>query len=322
MAVVSRRSRSWWYAVAVPAVLAAAVAGALGASRDAAPPPADHGATALPPDPSAPAVSAPAASAPPAEVLYAAEQVLIRDCMQRRGFRYWPVPRQPVPELREFPYVLDDVSYARRYGYGGALERRLQETIAADPNVRYARELPPERGAAAVRARNGDPGEPDALRVTLPAGGVLRRSSHSCTSEAERQLYRDLPGWYRVTRITDNLAGPRVGRVLADPRYADGVRAWRRCMRAAGHDVADPASARASAPEPTPVTPGSVTPGEIRLAVAEATCATRTGLGRLARRLDAEHRRAVDSRFRTEIADRLRLEADALPRARAALAAG
>ncbi|MET8066277.1 hypothetical protein, partial [Micromonospora sp. NPDC005313] len=279
MAVVSRRSRSWWYAAAVPAVLAAAVAGALGASRDAAPPPGDHGAAALPPGPSAPALSA-----PPADLLYAAEQVLIRDCMQRRGFRYWPVPRQPVPELREFPYVLDDVPYARRHGYGGALERRLQETIAADPNARYVRELPPERGAAAVRAVNGDPGEPDALRATLPAGGVLRRSSHSCTSEAERQLYRDLPGWYRVTRITDNLAGLRAGRVLADPRYADGVRAWRRCMRAAGHDVADPASARASAPEPTSGsgTSGSVTPGEIRLAVAEATCATRTGFDRLA----------------------------------------
>ncbi|MEU1761822.1 hypothetical protein ACFYON_25755 [Micromonospora sp. NPDC005686] len=319
MAVVSRRSRSWWYAAAVPAVLAAAVAGALGASRDAAPPPGDHGAAALPPGPSAPALSA-----PPADLLYAAEQVLIRDCMQRRGFRYWPVPRQPVPELREFPYVLDDVPYARRHGYGGALERRLQEAMAADPNARYVRDLPPERGAAAVRAVNGDPGEPDALRATLPAGGVVRRSSHSCTSEAERQLYRDLPGWYRVTRITDNLAGLRVGRVLADPRYADGVRAWRRCMRAAGHDVADPASARASAPEPTSGsgTSGSVTPGEIRLAVAEATCATRTGLGRLARRLDAEHRRAIDGRFHTEVAERLRLEAAALPLARAVLAAG
>ncbi|WP_435055129.1 hypothetical protein [Micromonospora aurantiaca (nom. illeg.)] len=318
MAVVSRRTRSLWYAVAVPAALAAAVAGALGARPDIAPPSEGH-ASAGPPAASAAAVPVPPVSGTPAEVRYAATQALIRDCMQRRGFRYWPVPRQPVPELREFPYVLDDVSYARRHGYGTALERRLQETMAADPNARYVRDLPPERGAAAVRAVNGDPGEPDALRATLPAGGVLRRSSHSCTSEAERQLYRDLPGWYRVTRITDNLAGLRVGRVLADPRYADGVRAWRRCMRAAGHDSADPASARASTPEPTS---GSVTPGEIRLAVSEATCATRTGLGRLARRLDAEHRRALDRQFHTEVAERLRLEAAALPRARAVLAAG
>ncbi|MFD4206924.1 hypothetical protein ACFWRG_13140 [Micromonospora tulbaghiae] len=315
MAVVSRRARSWWYALAVPAALAAAAAGALGARPDVAPPSESHRAPAA----SAAAEPVPPATAPAADVRYAATQVLIRDCMQRRGFRYWPVPRQPVPELREFPYVLDDVSYARRYGYGGALERRLQEAMAADPNARYVRELPPERGGAAVRAVNGDPGEPDALRATLPAGGVLRRSSHSCTSEAERQLYRDLPGWYRVTRITDNLAGLRVGRVLADPRYADGVAAWRRCMRAAGHDVADPASARASAPEPAS---GSVTPGEIRLAAAEATCATRTGFGRLARRLDAEHRRALDRRFHTEVAERLRLEAAALPRARAVLATG
>ncbi|MGW5081214.1 hypothetical protein [Micromonospora echinospora] len=318
MADVSRRVRSLWYAVAVPAVLAAAVAGAMGASRDTTPPPDERGA-AGPPAASAPAVSAPPPSAPPAEVLYAATQLLIRDCMQRRGFRYWPVPRRPVPELREFPYVLDDVSYARRHGYGGVLERRLQEAMAADPNARYVRELPPERGAAAVRAVNGDPGEPDALRATLPTGGVLRRSSHSCTSEAERRLYLDLPGWYRAVKITDNLAGLRVGRVLADPRYADGVTAWRRCMRAAGHDVADPAAARASVPEPAS---GSVAAGEVGLAVSEATCATRTGLGRLSRRLDAEHRRAVERRFRTEVADRLRLESAALPRARAALAAG
>ncbi|MEU7809775.1 MULTISPECIES: hypothetical protein [unclassified Micromonospora] len=311
------RSRSLWYAVAVPAVLAAAVAGAMGAGRDTTPPPDERGA-AGPPVASAPAVSAPPPSASPAEVLYAATQLLIRDCMQRRGFRYWPAPRRPVPELREFPYVLDDVSYARRHGYGGALERRLQEAMAADPNARYVRELPPERGAAAVRAVNGDPGEPDALRATLPAGGVLRRSSHSCTSEAERRLYLDLPGWYRVVKITDNLAGLRVGRVLADPRYAAGVTAWRRCMRAAGHDVADPAAARASVPEPAS---GSVATGELELAVSEATCATRTGLGRLSRQLDAEHRRAVERRFRTEVADRLRFETAALPRARAALAA-
>ncbi|MDO3686134.1 hypothetical protein [Micromonospora sp. C28ISP2-4] len=320
MAVVSRRARSWWYALAVPAALAAAVAGALGARPDIAPPPESHrapaaGATAAP----VPPASAAPASGTPAEMRYAATQVLIRDCMQRRGFHYWPAPRQPVPELREFPYVLDDVSYARRYGYGGALERRLQEAMAADPNTRYVRELPQERGAAAVRAVNGDPGEPDALRATLPGGGTVRRSSHSCTSEAERQLYRDLPGWYRVTRITDNLAGLRVGRVLADPRYAGGVAEWRRCMRAAGHDVADPASARVSVPEPAA---GAASAGEIRLAVTEATCAARTGFGRLARRLDAEHRRALDRRFHTEVAERLRLEAAALPRARAVLAAG
>lgn len=314
MAAVMRRSRSWWYAAAVPAVLAAAVAAALGAGWGTTPPPGARGL-----DVPQPAATAQAASAPPAEVLYAATQLLIRDCMQRRGFRYWPVPRRPVPELREFPYVLDDVSYARRYGYGGVLERRFEAAMAADPNARYARQLPPERGAAAVRAVNGDPGEPDALRATMPGGGVLRRSSHSCTSEAERHLYGDLPTWYRAAKITDSLAGLRVGRVLADPRYADGVTAWRRCMRAAGQDFTDPAAARASVPEPASDT---VSAGEVRLAVAEATCATNTGLGRLARRLDAEHRRAVERQFHTEVADRLRLEAAALPRARAVLAAG
>lgn len=166
---------------------------------------------------------------------------------------------------------------------------------------------------------NGDPDEPDALRATVPGGGVLRRSSHSCTSEAERRLYGDLPAWYRVTKTTDNLVGLRVGRVLADPRYAAGVTGWRRCMHAAGYDFADPAAARASVPEPRSYT---VPAGEVRLAVAEATCATRTGLDRLARRLDAEHRRAVEARFRTDVADRLRLEAAALPRARAVLAGG
>ncbi|NES29271.1 hypothetical protein GCE86_18005 [Micromonospora terminaliae] len=319
MAGGSRRSRSWWYAVAVSAVLAVAVGAAVGAGRDTTPPPGDHGAAGRQPVATAPPPAAPAASAPAAEVLHAATQLLIRDCMQRRGFRYWPVPRRPVPELREFPYVLDDVSYARRHGYGGVLERRFEAAMAADPNTRYARELPPERAAAAVRAVNGDPGEPDALRATLPAGGVLRRSSHSCTSEAERHLYGDLPAWYRAAKTTDNLAGLRVGRVLADRRYAAGVTAWRRCMRGAGHDYADPAAARASVPEPAS---GTVPAGEVRLAVAEASCATETGLGRLARRLDAEHRRAVERQFPTEVADRLRLEGAALPRARAVLAGG
>src|SRR4051794_25468603 len=48
------------------------------------------------------------------ELLYTAEQLLIKACMRRAGFTYHPAPRNPVPGYRDFPYVVDDVDWARR----------------------------------------------------------------------------------------------------------------------------------------------------------------------------------------------------------------
>jgi hypothetical protein len=58
---------------------------------------------------------------------------------------------------------------------------------------------------------------------------------------------------------------------------------------------------------------------EVAIAVAEATCATDSGLAARAAALDAEHGEAVRREHADAVATRDRLRREALPRARAAL---
>jgi hypothetical protein len=254
-------------------------------------------------------------TAPEAALLHAAEQELIRVCMAELGFPYWTIAYQPVPEYREFPYVVDDVAWARRHGYGGALEQRLRQLRISDPNTRYFAGLSTGRKRAALTAINGE--RPVGLEAVLPDGGVLRRSDGGCTSRAEHRLYGDVRTWFRVEQIVSSLGSMRRGRVAGDPRFQQAVQRWARCMRDAGHRYSNPSDLRASLPEPGPPRAHDM---EVRLAVAEATCAHRSGLAAVARELDGHHAATLNHDHRDDVATKRRLELAAVPRARAILA--
>ncbi|HEY3688665.1 MAG TPA: hypothetical protein VGL93_36840 [Streptosporangiaceae bacterium] len=240
-----------------------------------------------------------------AGLLERAEQELIRRCMARAGFRYWPVghPADPVP----FRYVVDDVAWAGRYGYGTALRRAAEVRAAADPNRRYFTSLPPARQAAAVRALDGT--RPAGLTATLPNGLVVRHSDRGCDVRAQRTLYGNLPRWYASTKITENLPGQRYGLVVSDPRWRAATPAWSACMRRAGYPFATPDEAHAAVSAAPPAG------GERRQAVAEARCAVATGLGALAGRLDREHAARQARRYRVLLAERDKRQRQALPTA-------
>ena len=245
-----------------------------------------------------------------AQLLHDAEQIAMRDCMARAGFTLVPTPLTPLPEMREFPYVLDDVAWARRHGYGTALERRAKAAAKSDPNQRYFASLPAGRKQAAVTALNGDrTGE---LEARLPTGGLLRRSDDGCTSEAERRVYGDLPTWYRVKRVFGVLVQQRRQKVTEDPRFTAAVSTWARCMARAGHSYPSPIEARsAGGMAHRPLAQAA----EISLAVAEATCAG-TGLAATARDLDRQYAAEIVAGNRETVAAKRRLEDEALPRAR------
>ncbi|MFC4592096.1 hypothetical protein [Sphaerisporangium corydalis] len=251
-----------------------------------------------------------------AATLHTAEQLLTARCMGRRGFSYWPVARNPVPEYREFPYVLDDLAYARRYGYGTGLEHRMRELSEAHPNKRHVRALPEPRRLAWLAALHGQ-GTDEQLRAALPSGGVVARSARSCTSEAERDLYEDLPEWYRVMQFTRSLTSVRRGRVVSDARFAAASARWSRCMRGEGHDHRDPAAIRRELDDPAGDRPSAYWS---RLAVAEATCADRSGLGATARELDRAYERRLREEYPDQTGTMRRLRLAAVPRARAVVA--
>jgi hypothetical protein len=236
--------------------------------------------------------------------------------MGRHDFKVW-IAGKPWPRAPEFPYVVDDVAWASRHGYGSDIERRLEELKKADPNQRYVVRLSPQRQKAYSQALHGEhPGSPGNMTATVPTGGVVGASSRGCIAEAQREVYGDLAGWFQASTVTNNLAGTRAGLVTQDPQFLGALRRWSRCMHAGGYPYANPGEARAAVPT---VKRRRTRKLEIRVAVAEATCAVRTGLAATARRLDRHYAAVVRKQYRSDVVTKRRMELAALPRARAVI---
>ena len=246
-----------------------------------------------------------------ADTLTVAEQLLLHDCMRGAGFDYVVADPREIPEVRDFPYVLDDVAWARRHGYGTDLRRAREHAAADDPNERYFQALPAKRRAAALVAANGS--DPNRLTITTIDGAQYGRDPRSCGSQAQQRLYGDLAGWFGARASMDAIDAMRVDAVLTDPAYVRATRPWAGCMRWSGHPVASPAALRATLPDPRHPWPKAT---EISLATAEATCAERSGLAATATALDKHHDTALRARYRAVVSTYERLRAAALPRAR------
>jgi hypothetical protein len=242
-------------------------------------------------------------------LLHDAEQNLIRACMTRQGLGYWLVSEDPLPEYRDFPYVVDDVAWAAKHGYGDDLRRRMQELSESHPNRRHFATLSARQRQVWITSLHG--GQDGGLEARLPSGGILHHSATGCTSEAERRLYGDLATWYRVKYVVNDLVNERRRRVVADPAFTAATADWSRCMHRLGHQYADPADIRAhlNASKTSPKT-------QVRLAVAEATCATRTDLATTADELDRRYAKALAREDHTDTAAKSELELAAVPGAR------
>jgi hypothetical protein len=246
-------------------------------------------------------------------LLHQAEQILIRACMARHGFRYWLAPPPAGPQ---FPYLVSSVAWARRYGFGGEPEG-LQR--AANASSRYIGGLlPAGRQAYGIALNGAGPGAPG-VTATIPQGGEIGQNTSSCRTRAETGLYRQFRAWFRADSVTDDLPAIWEAEVLNDPGYQRAVRRWARCMHAAGYRYASPAQAAASfvaAPARRPRA------AEVRVAVAEAGCVARTGLERTARQLIMAFARPLRARYRADLSVDRRLSLAALGRARAIVRSG
>ncbi|MET9470373.1 hypothetical protein ABZY44_37420 [Streptomyces sp. NPDC006544] len=275
------------------------------------------GGAPLPERGGAPAASGERASEPPREpvpaeldLLHTARELLLRDCMRAKGFVYQPVPRQPVPEAREFPLVLDDVDWARRHGYGSDLAAVAERNQRDDVNQHYFESLPADRRVQALLAANGP--RTEGLTARTPDGMEMGRSPEGCQSDADRTLYGDLAGWFQARTTLTSLTSLVSERAGAAPEFSEATRPWAVCMRTAGHDFADPAAVRAALPVPRTE--------EIRLAVAEATCAQSSGLAETASGLSRKFETELRERYRADVNTAFRLQLGALSRARSVIA--
>jgi hypothetical protein len=244
--------------------------------------------------------------------LFRAEQTLIQRCMAQQGFDWTPSVENPIPEDRDFPYGIDDLTWARTHGYGSDIQDQIVQVRESDPNRRYAAALPPERRHAATDALNGTD---RAVNVTMPNGLVVSRSTQGCRAESERDLYGDLATWSAAHLTSSGLGRLAQARVLADPRFTTAVSHWAACMKRAGHDVATPAAARGAFADRA-ATPASRR-REVATATAEATCATSTDLSTTAKDLDRRYADQLRAEHRAQVDTELRLRLQALPKAQA-----
>lgn len=76
-----------------------------------------------------------------ANTLDVAEYVLLRDCMRELGFDYIVVDPRSLPQSRDFPYVINDVAWARQHGYGTDIELAQNQARQHDPNDKYMQSL-------------------------------------------------------------------------------------------------------------------------------------------------------------------------------------
>lgn len=244
-----------------------------------------------------------------------AEEKLVEQCMERQGHRYWPVPVAGIAERKAGAYVVDDVDWARKYGYGRSFDIAAEEVRRSHPSITYPNSLPEQERIRYSRALDGDFG--DAISVDLPAGGTVRTPRGGCYVEARERLYGDYPTWIRVKKTVTGLTPLYVPRILRDERLVTAVKAWSRCMNESGHSFKSPDEIRQKRDSLVEgMNASQAQSAEVKLAVAEAECARRTSLGKTARSLEAEYRDKTLREYPEEFATYRQMRMSALSRAR------
>jgi len=245
-----------------------------------------------------------------------AEALLVKKCMENKGFKYWVGWLPTVDDLKGDGYVLTDVDWARKHGYGSRLKSKLQKVQRDDPNNAYANALPQNERVRYGKALEGGPSS-GMLTAELPAGGTVQTPRDSCQADAKNRLYGDFATWFRVEKTATNLSSLYVPDLVKDKRFVRAVEEWSGCMREAGHNFADPPSVRRQLPQLAKgLSAKKAYAIEVDLAVSEATCATKTPLSRTAHALETEYRDRKLHRYAKDITTYRRMSLLALQRAR------
>lgn len=160
---------------------------------------------------------------------------LIRDCMKEQGFEY--VPTDPEAQRNELLGVqgMSEEDFERQYGYGitTLYEQRRQQQEKPGPNAAFRAMLSEADQAAYDRALFGD--DPDATLADAMDTGEFSRLG-GCTKQAADQIFGGSDVVRTLTQKLDELDEA----ILADARMVEAIKAWSKCMRDAGYDLADP----------------------------------------------------------------------------------
>ena len=285
-------------------VVAALSASAVGAGCGASSTSSRSAVTNLPP------ALSPAGSAS----LAAAERRLTGRCARARGIdldlaRAGRARRPPGgTSQREFPYGIDDVAWARTWGFGaGGAPARASRHRDTPRAARERRRL--------GRVLAGD--LRDVVSVRLPTGYVVAMSPDGCIARAQRRLYGDHARWFRANAIVSNLDALTQRRVTQQPAFRARERAWTACIARAGYRTASPHELRERFGErASHMKPQARAALERRMASADARCVRATGLAATGKRLERGIGAAVTRELAPAIAVQRRMARAALARIR------
>ncbi|MFF7331927.1 hypothetical protein [Streptomyces sp. NPDC008150] len=265
------------------------------------------------------------ATAPGRQLTYAqelrisdAEQHLITNCMRRQGFRFWEGKPLSLEESRPVGYVQDDVDWARSHGYGSRIMAKEDRARRDNPNIAYRKSLSRARRKAYDIAMDGGRDAVE-LKSRLPTGGTVTKLSGGCAGRAEKVLYGDPAAWFRSDTTVSNLRPLYVGKLLRDREFKSAIAAWSRCMSKAGRSFPDPDSARQStrehSAEQTPAEEARTFANEVRIAVADATCARSVSLRPIGERREAHYIGDLTGKYGSALDAHRRVQEGALERA-------
>ncbi|MEU2251331.1 hypothetical protein [Streptomyces sp. NPDC019224] len=244
-----------------------------------------------------------------------AEQILVKACMENRGFKYWVEPVTSADARRVGRYANDDVAWAKKYGYGRPFDEAAEKARGESPNVRYPNSLPQQDRIRYSLALDGD--YDDVVRVELPAGGTVETPRKGCWAETRTRLYGDAEKWFKAKKTVTSLTPIYVPEILAADRLKKAVAAWSSCMEEAGRPFSSPEELGAKRDAATAhMNSREAREFDIALAVTDAGCSSRTSLGRIARDMETQYRSKLLKKYATENSAYQRMRLTALARAR------
>ncbi|MDQ1022787.1 hypothetical protein QF035_000369 [Streptomyces umbrinus] len=245
-----------------------------------------------------------------------AQQKLIGTCMRRQGFEFWEAEQLSLEESRTLGYVLDDVGWARKHGYGSRIEAKEAAARASNPNLAYRKRLSEQRRHVYDEALDEGIDAP-VIAVEIPGGSTLRKRMGGCVAESEKRLYGDPRAWFRAEKAVGHLRSLYVPRVLADQRFSAAQNAWSRCMKRAGYVYRDPgASRQAAVAQASRTAEPKAFKAERKLAVADATCARDTDLRPIGEERESHYVAQLRDRYGEALDTHSRLQHQALDRAK------
>jgi len=209
--------------------------------------------------------------------------------MERQGFQYVAELSEPPDITAPLPYSIPTLATARRNGFGA------QDLI--DPNQKYSSHLSKERQRSYLLALYGGTASTDQVTVAIPQGGVIGHSEGGCQASAERALYINYQKWFRVSTIVGNYQVIAQSESLNSKPFKRQLESWRICVQGKGFKWTNPNVAISSYVHSL----NHVSSSEISAAIAVSTCASRTGLEKVASQRFDHYVSTFSNQYRKEV---------------------